>query len=456
MQITIYQNFKKRHNSTKRPTGGMAVNVRLKESTSIEQPTFILTIPQDIDFTTYNYCYFVGHYYFVSDIRYITNNIYEMDCTQDVLATYKDDILSYQGFVERSATQRNQYIHDPYRSQLETKEYKVKDTTVTGFNVEGCYLVRCSGFSGLRTYVATEDQLQSLFAFMYNTSGSLWESITDQIATVVFNPFEYILGVWWYPISYLNMVSSSHYDVYLGKYNTGVNLYTAKVNINFTGTILKPSATYSDSRDYDPSWTSGNIYLPGVGMIGLNVALLQDTMSYRIDIDTNTGLCEWKITNLDATAISDAAVIQGVYRGKLGSEVQISQLSNNIHGEMSGLTNMGIGLASLASGNVGGLASVTGGVMQTITSISQPSQAINGAAGERGIIVTNTTIKISIERKNAAPIDAGEIGQALYYIANLSGLSGYVKMQNASIDIAGYAGDKDAVNSYLNSGFYIE
>lgn len=81
-EINVYSNFKKKHNSTKVPSGaGKRVYVDLKEVTSRENPTFLI---DGIDLDV-NYVKWDDHYYFVNDISLNNRYIYEVSCTQDVL-----------------------------------------------------------------------------------------------------------------------------------------------------------------------------------------------------------------------------------------------------------------------------------------------------------------------------------------------------------------------------------
>ena len=100
MTIKTWSGFSKRKNSTKQPTGGTSVTAFLKEGTSIENPTFTLS---GNNFTV-DYVEAFGHYYFVKDIVSIRNNLIEIECVQDVLATYKSAIIGSSQYVIRSAS----------------------------------------------------------------------------------------------------------------------------------------------------------------------------------------------------------------------------------------------------------------------------------------------------------------------------------------------------------------
>ena len=98
MHITLYT-FSKKNNSTKQPTGGKSVNVRLKENTSVLNPVFIL---KDDNFH-YNYCKWDNRFYFVNDIVSVTNDISEYHCSVDALASWKADIGALSEYILRSA-----------------------------------------------------------------------------------------------------------------------------------------------------------------------------------------------------------------------------------------------------------------------------------------------------------------------------------------------------------------
>ena len=73
------------------------MTVNLKEGTSIEKPTFLLRG----DLFSCNYVQAFNHYYFVDDIKSVRNGLTEIDCSMDVLATFKTEIGSYNALIER-------------------------------------------------------------------------------------------------------------------------------------------------------------------------------------------------------------------------------------------------------------------------------------------------------------------------------------------------------------------
>ena len=92
----------KRINSTKIPTLAETATCVLKSGTSVERPTFILQSVSPFDWNV-AYCETFGRYYFINDVTYVEST-YEISCTCDYLASYKDEILSNTAYVERIGT----------------------------------------------------------------------------------------------------------------------------------------------------------------------------------------------------------------------------------------------------------------------------------------------------------------------------------------------------------------
>ena len=95
-------------------------NVVMKEDTSVINPTFVFNRKkpqQNENLPNYfkcNYIYLRGikKYYFVNDIRMNNASALEFVCTEDVLETYKKNILSLTTLIERQENLYSPYILD--------------------------------------------------------------------------------------------------------------------------------------------------------------------------------------------------------------------------------------------------------------------------------------------------------------------------------------------------------
>ena len=102
----------KRLNSTKSSfsTIHTATNVKLKDHTSVTKPVFLLK-NTNADGSVYhydkadiNYCFWPGYgYYWIDDIVYITNDLIEIYCHRDALATGKPYIEKTKAYVKYCA-----------------------------------------------------------------------------------------------------------------------------------------------------------------------------------------------------------------------------------------------------------------------------------------------------------------------------------------------------------------
>ena len=95
-------------------------NVVMKDDTSVVNPTFIFNrkkprqneILPNYFKCNYIYSYGTKKYYFVSDIRMINGSALEFICVEDVLETYKKNILSLTTLIERQENLYSPYILD--------------------------------------------------------------------------------------------------------------------------------------------------------------------------------------------------------------------------------------------------------------------------------------------------------------------------------------------------------
>lgn len=96
------------------------ISVTLKAPTDLLRPTLLVDdFNQNEDCFDYNYVT-IGftdthqrtRMYFITGWRIIRNNLYEVDCREDVLATYETEILAENVFIERSSYGYNVGIYD--------------------------------------------------------------------------------------------------------------------------------------------------------------------------------------------------------------------------------------------------------------------------------------------------------------------------------------------------------
>lgn len=102
-------------------TGVSYITVVLKEPTDIMNP--VILIQSSTNLSAYNYLYMVdwGRYYFINNITYVRNELYQLDCHIDVLFTYKTQIGGLSAVISRQESSYNDMIPDQRRIALPSK-----------------------------------------------------------------------------------------------------------------------------------------------------------------------------------------------------------------------------------------------------------------------------------------------------------------------------------------------
>lgn len=448
MQIQLWSNFVKKKNSTKRPADAPHIeDVTLKRETSLLNPTFILTIDNEI----YNYIWVPdwGRYYFVTDIVHGNSNLCELRCTLDVLATYQDEIRNYVGFVERTShpTWYNTDINDNAISVEDVVEFMDSESTYCNIASGLLYIVRIIGrgtTNGIGTFVMNRSQMQRIFSSLWGDvdEGSVTGDIIDFLQLYISNPSQYIVGCYSSPIGmsvYAQNTSSE--KVFLGGHETDLTLdriNNGQVTVASDLTLRKPTSIYSDFRKTDPQFSQYTIYIPTIGTFPLSADIMDSTLTMDISADLISGDLFFKLkTNGHPVA---------TYNSSCYSSMSIGTL-NTANGVVAGTMQAGV---SLLTANPVGL-------IQGAQSAFSPTPSVIGSQGGTGCVSLANEIVISCLQKRSAEFPTMVYGRPCCRNMALNQLSGhYIKCANSSIDIAGTESDKDAVNTFLDSGFYLE
>lgn len=464
-RLTIYSNFAKRENSTKRPgTGGIGLDVALKEGTSLSNPTFVLNRwPDTLLPSAVNYALFAGRYYYIDDVTWTTAHMYEITCHVDVLATYRDMIASYNTFVERSASDFNVMIPDNLISQS-TKVVEEGDIIYNGeastddlphFDSIGCFILRTVSGDGINGYVMGWQGVKNMMDFLFTDNIYDQSMMADSIVKSFFNPFQYILDLKWFPLDY-NSFSGSPVNVRWGWFGSenirGIPLGSGSMGASGEVQIGKPVTYYADFRAYTQGFVEYKTYLPGVGFVDLSPEIFDgEHLRLNCDIDYKTGSVDWYFQEISGYGTSIQEYVKvATFRGQIGVPVQVGQLN----ADLLGAVVQGVGSAvSIAAGNI------VGGVGAAIDAVHKPfspQPSLNGTNGSIIMLSQMPYPTLSYKVYESAAIPQSVAGRPLYQYRTLGNLSGFVKCGNASIDIDGFSGEREQVNSYLNGGFYME
>lgn len=464
MTINIWNNFSKRKNSTKQPSdAGTSVTVNLKEGTSIEKPTFLLSG----DLFSCNYVQAFNHYYFVDDIKSVRNGLTEIDCSMDVLATFKTEIGSYNALIERSASfYDNKYPDPAVAIKNDVIITEIEEGTSGFFYDTGWFLVSVLNNVGSGTgftvqYFMDSTNLKKLAQYV-NTdwgSGASITTVTQWLQATFLRTADCIIDCIWIPVSSTQFTGSCTYEssITIGVDQiagcAGYRLDHPHVAMNVYS-ITVPH-TYSDFRKYGP-YTQCKVYLPGYGIVEFNPADLDgNILKLAFLLDVSTGDVAVFLSGSDAEkAISS-------YTYNVAVSCPVGKVSSDVTGFMSsGLATSAMIAGAMALPNkfstAAGIATGASAI-NTIASMVGVTGSVHGSKGGRAIIqeldIHVTVIAKSTQDPASVTPESGRPCMAQHTISTCSG---FVKCVNAAVDIPGMSSEKDQVNDFLNNGFYYE
>lgn len=530
MATATFYTFTKRKNSTLQPTGsGKDYDVNLKSGTSLISPTFLLNISGT---PTFNYAHFEGRYYFVTDITQVRNDLWEISCLVDVLATYKADILASTQFVSYSSQSGDTWLPD-MRVPLKTNTLLSVSTSLTGIlSTIGCYILTVVGKDSCTTFmIQSESTLHAIltniqswenqgiadaishivvpsptahhvstttpssdarddcFSALIDTIKSFGDALADtatsvqNAASTVMNTVQQaacvtgftgnaylnapscIRSCIWVPFDYaLAPASGGSGTIMLGTYNTGQSgVAISSKPVTRSNTVTIPWH-YSDWRR--AVCEDVYLYLPLVGMVQLSGDSLTNVSSLTIEtsVTYTDGVVAYKVLAGTSVIGSYGAQCAANYPMGIAQQASAGEIMNAL---MSGAEKMVSGLIQSSLSPVSAVGAAAGAGMTIFETGYQVDNikhsthisCVGGVGGGAGIGLGRDCVCYTIAHPTIIdPADMKDtMGLPTMKPMALSTLTGYCQCANAHVAASGASGSEmDMMDSYINSGFYIE
>lgn len=459
MNITLYSAFNKRYNSTLRPSGGTSKSVVLKEETSVEKPSFLVS---NVDWT-WNYASWGGRYYYVTDITSEGNNLFRVDCDLDVLATYKSEIGSYTAYVTRSASDYDLDIKDTlYPAKIGISETAMTSTVLNSPFVSsmsaGTYVVGTVGRSGSgqSIYIMNNTTFGTFCSNVFPTMTDSWSmylatSVEQAVNGGITNILQYIAFIRWLPLSYASVSAATttvNERIWLGGFDTLANAN------RITGSLVVSTASQTvqiiPRADPRGNWlelspfAEYELQAGPFGLIKLDDQIIENdhSFTFRIYVHILSG-----VATLVFTDPSTAKIAQ--YDCNIAFDVKAGGGTSNVLGLIGGAVTAGVSAA------VGDFAGAAAGIASSAAAaIPKAAQMGGNTNGIPPLLAASWSV--SIKYWTPADEDLAEFGRPLMQYKQISSLSGYVQCYGASCPISGREADKQEVNTFLNSGFFYE
>lgn len=469
MNVTFYT-FVKTSNSTKRPGGGKALSVVLKDNCSVTEPRFVI----DKTFgnpSQYNYCYSsdFGRYYYVKWQYEI--GVWVAYCTVDVMATYKAEIGASTLYVLRSSAAYDGNVVDtlyPAKYGVDIKHsFGALGWTVnTPQPDNGTYIVGLINnndtIAGAVSYYAlTGAEMAQFRAFMLKEIKE-WDNVTDfsgDLAKAFIDPFQYVVSCIWFPF---DVPKGEAVPLSFGFWQSDVSgCPLTRFSVTFTTTLPRPARTDTDGRNwlYLSPFATYYLYAMPWGIIEIDGTAITDAgIRTTIEVDLATGLAVLSVNTLG----TDPAQLIVTQTANVGVQMQLAQITTDYAGLAK---DSGGGLIKSLINGIGG--NLVAGLDSFFRGESGGNIASAAQAGSATVKTSGSTGGMTAVCKGAAhilyakyltPVDEDKNlwGRPLCQNRLISSIPGYIQCANGEVAISGTALESETVRGYLEGGFLYE
>lgn len=480
--VTLYQ-FTKRKNSTLQPPAlqGVDLNCELKQPTSYKNPVLLFHVEDGFE---WNYLKWDSWYYFITDVVSVRNDIFEVHCALDVLATYKTEIGATSAFVLYD-TSANTEIIDGRLSQKTTATVQVNSDRFAYGGLTPTYCVVLGIVGGVdedggrgdtgmfalepsevpKLFDAVNSWVETDLGIEEPPSG--WTSITtiDQSAKYLLKGIYTIIKQFlatgkapdciksavWLPCSPEDFFGTWE-NVHLGQYNTEIQGRYININTwnqrNVTLAIPWQANDWRRNAPYHHIY----VYIEGVGLTEIPPnEIINDTSLWITAEMSPTGAMQYEI---NAGGAENPRVITRI-TGQVGGSFMVGNSNINPVTAMAGSMGAVLGVAG---GAVMGGAAMLGGAGSIVGAMTA-MQSIPHSVGSGGGFLTNHTVSVIsvFHDTNVSPDSvASRIGTPTMAVKTISSCSGFVQTREASVNAACYDDVRREINALMDGGFFYE
>ena len=476
MTAIFWSGFSKRNNSTLQPSGaGTSYEVYLKDNTSILSPVFMI---DGIDLSV-TYCRWNGRYYFVRDIVLSNNNIYQVVCELDALASRKSEIGASEQYILRAASEYDGTIVDAFYPTKKDPEFSVKDSALTpvswSHNLNGgCFIVGIisgqSGVSGtiaqgaVKYYCFDPGAFETFAAQLFTESNYQGFAVGDRYT---FNPIQYISSIQWFPFkpggtsfsgAFLKLGWADIPAAGLAEImTTGIGEYTYQFAFD-----RHPQAAARGQYLNSAPYTDYHLVFPPFGEMTLdgNICAQSPNINVILKVDFLTGRAQ--LIGRSVVTLAGVAKVYEHFRREVqfGVNIQIAQISSNRLGVAQQLIGTAGNLVgSIMTGNVlGAITGTASGIISAIQTGAAKADVSGSNDSMANFLGSATFIDPHLYEVFHIIVDEDNDnhGRPLCKVRTINTLSGFIMTANAEIALSGLPAEKEMIINAMNSGFFYE
>lgn len=478
-QATFYTHAK-RHNSTSVPSGGSAYDVDLKGGADLIDPVFTMQFSGTPQFSMMNY---EGRYYFITGIRSIRQDLWEISGHVDVLATYKSNVQSTSAYVLYH-THNNTELADRRLGIETTKTVDVEQGAFDSFGSVSpstcAVIINVVGEDSCAAYAVTQaeaDGLLNHFENWFNNTafqatpppqGNPFATVEEALTYLADFTFlgtkqlmatgkasDSIKNAYMIPFSKSNIPGTSS-QIKLGKYVTNVTGNKigdrtigddASVTIPWQATDWRRNAPYHEIF----------LYLPFIGLVNISPSdvIGASYLYVHVELDVLSGDAIFTVS------ADDTKQVIAQYNTNIAAPYAIGAANINPTTASTALISGAAAVGALLTGNPAtGVALATSGIIGIANALEAQPTCIGANAGgaavglaDRAKVICYTIFHDTVEDPGSV---STAIGTPTNCVQSLGSISGYVQTRAASVSGSMTDTERNEVNNLLDGGVYIE
>ena len=470
MATAYFYSTAKRHNSTLVPTGGTSVTLTLKGGSDLIDPVFLYNgsgVPN------WSMVSFEGRYYFVTGIKSVRNDLWEISGHVDVLATWKSNIQAMSPYV-LYYTHNNTQITD-HRLSIKTDQVTQVNTgsfakfgkdstfvlTVVGKDSIAAYAVTAANMIGLldqNFYDALDNNLNNITPVDH--TGSTQDTIADSIRWFA-DMLQTEIGSFTYSDNASKNIRSCHIlpidYVSVGGYVN--NIFLGRMDTGHTG-LLIDNRIFKDSAVVNIPWQAADwrrnapyheifLYIPAVGLTQLSTSDLIGETSITVDLAMD------KFSGDTIIEVKTSTKTIAYYTANFATQYPVgaSQIT-------PAKTATAIGSAAAAIAASANPALTMGMAALGIANNISPNVSCIGTNGGGAILGINaddiacyTVFHDTVVTPSSVSAEKGTPHNG---VLALTSVLGYVQTAGASVSGSMTDTERQEINSLMDGGIYIE
>ena len=459
MEVHFYSGFKKRKNSTLRPSGdGQIIECILKRGTSVVKPVLQVHISYQAAWNNYNYCCIpdFGRYYYIDDLTW-DNALASFTLSTDLFASFKSDIGAYSGLISRSSAAFNTYLVDN-TIVTENRNPIISNITLEYTRTLAVRVYVSSFNNGVQSFLMTPTEYKAFTTWAVNTVEGIFSNASQYITSAeIVDRNATIQGERVTSIT----IGTSEYTAASALYFLPPESYNTIMNreiFRFTVPAHPQAASYGNFLN-SPEFRKIRVESGVTGSTDVPFYGIGDCV---FTTHTASGSCAG-FCSIRSVGEESADITRALYGGiPVNFAVQIPTIGAGISGgdAINAMTNAVTALAGFAAAPATGGATIPAAVSGTASTLKSGLEMLyaapscSGGVGDPFSLSTFGTVNISY-----IPVTGlanSQKGRPFNAVGTVSNYAGFLMLENVNLPTTARGDEKTEIENIMERGFYYE